>query len=363
MARLPVAIAAGAPALAESLRSASQYAAAEKSAATRRAYASDWKHYTWWCAQNAVAELPSTPATVAAYLAHLADAGRSASTIARRLAAIGYAHKLKGLEPPTAAEAVRAVNRGIRRRIGTAPTQKAPATALTVGAMLGGPRRNAEFSRAELRDRAILLIGFAAALRRSELVDLKVNDVELGPDGALITIRRSKTDQEGQGAVIAVPRGEILRPVEALEAWLDVLYREANATVPSLAGMQGIRGVIAPETFDAGAGPTPNTSPRAGGIAKGPIFRPIGKGGRIGAGALSDRSVADIVKRYAAAAGLDPKLFAGHSLRAGFVTSALAHGADVLKIMDVTRHQRIETLRLYDRRAKAFRDHAGKDFL
>ncbi len=322
MARLPVAIAAGAPALAESLRSASQYAAAEKSAATRRAYASDWKHYTWWCAQNAVAELPSTPATVAAYLAHLADAGRSASTIARRLAAIGYAHKLKGLEPPTTAEAVRAVNRGIRRRIGTAPTQKAPATALTVGAMLGGPRRNAEFSRAELRDRALILIGFAAALRRSELVDLKVNDVELGPDGALITIRRSKTDQEGQGAVIAVPRGEVLRPVEALEAWLALSQ-----------------------------------------ICDGPIFRPIGKGGRIGAGALSDRSVADIVKRYAAAAGLDPKLFAGHSLRAGFVTSALAHGADVLKIMDVTRHQRIETLRLYDRRAKAFRDHAGKDFL
>jgi site-specific recombinase XerD len=135
-------------------------------------------------------------------------------------------------------------------------------------------------------------------------------------------IRQSKTDQEGQGAEIPVPRGAQLKPVEALEAWLA-----------------------------------------ASQIAEGPLFVSIGKGGRIGRKRLSDKSVAEIIKRYAAATGLDPAIFSGHSLRAGFVTSALEHGADLFKVMDVTRHRRVETLKGYDRRAKAFRDHAGEGFL
>lgn len=306
------------PALTDVLTSAAGYAQDEKAASTRRGYRSDWRDFSAWCERMQLLAMPALPATVAGYLAHLADSGRSAGTIARRVAAIAYAHKLKGADSPTTVEAVRQVCRGIRRRIGVAPVQKAPATARAIGAML----EHIPEGLTGLRDRAILLLGFAAALRRSEIVELNVSDLEFSPDGVLVHIRKSKTDQEGQGATIAVPRGGKLRPVDAIEAWL------------------------ATSKIDAG-----------------PCFRPIDRHGRVNPHALSDRSVANIVKFYAGLAGLNPQSFSGHSLRAGFVTSALEHGADLFKVMDVTRHKRVETLKIYDRRAQAFRNHAGKDFL
>jgi site-specific recombinase XerD len=306
------------PALTDVLTSAAAYASAEKAAATRLAYRGDWRDFETWCNAMQVASLPATPAAVAGYLAHLADTGRKASTIARRLAAIAYAHKLKGLDAPTSGEAVRAVHRGIRRKIGVAQAKKAPATAAAIAAMVAG----VEDTLAGKRDRALLLVGFAAALRRSEIVDLKVNSLEPHADGILLHLGRSKTDQEGAGCIVPVPRGEQLRPVEALEAWLA-----------------------------------------AARITDGPVFRPIDRHGHVGTGSLTDRSVADIVKRRAREAGLDAKMFSGHSLRAGFVTEALERGADILKVMDITRHRRLETLKGYDRRAKAFKNHAGREFL
>jgi integrase len=147
-----------------------------------------------WCESVKAADLPAQPATVAGYLAHLADSGRKASTIGRQLAAIAYAHKLKGLEPPTSTEAVNVVMRGIRRTIGVAPAGKAPATAAAIDAMLS----HIPATLIGCRDRAILLLGFAAALRRSELVALKLDDLEFGPDGLMVHIRRSKTDQDGR---------------------------------------------------------------------------------------------------------------------------------------------------------------------
>jgi site-specific recombinase XerD len=200
------------PALTDVLTSAAGYAADEKSAATRRAYRSDWAHFTRWCDGMGAMALPSLPQTVAGYLAHLADSGRKASTIGRRMAAIAYAHRLKGFDTPTASEAVHAVARGIRRRIGVASAQKAPATAAAIGAML----EHVPDSLIGRRDRAILLIGFAAALRRSELAALQVSDIETHPDGVLLHIGKSKTDQEGAGAQIPIPRGRRLKPVEAL---------------------------------------------------------------------------------------------------------------------------------------------------
>jgi integrase len=149
-----------------------------------------------------------------------------------------------------------------------------------------------------------------------------VSDVEMLEEGILLHIRRSKTDQEWEGAQIPIPRGRRLKPVEALETWLA-----------------------------------------ASKITDGPLFVSIGKGGRVKQDRLSDNAIGEIVKHYAAAAGFDPKEFAGHSLRAGFVTSALEDGADMFKVMDVTRHRRVETLKGYDRRAKAFRNHAGDGFL
>ena len=215
-------------------------------------------------------------------------------------------------------ERVRATVRGIRRSLGAAPSKKMPATAERVIGMapLAGTRPSST------RDRAVLLIGFAGAFRRSELVALNADDIQETPEGLRVTIRRSKTDQEGHGHVIAIPRGVIACPVTALKAWLD-----------------------------------------AAGIAKGPVFRPIAKGGRIQATRLTGRSVADIVKAHAQRAGLDPKLFAGHSLRSGFLTSAAARGAPIFKMADQSRHKSMDTLRGYVRDAEIFKDHAGSGLL
>jgi integrase len=260
--------------------------------------------------------LPATPATVAAYLAALADLRLKVSTISRRAAAIAYAHKLASFEPPIN-ESVKAVMRGIRRKLGTAQKGKAPATAAVVAKLV----KHIPNDPSGKRDKALILIGFAAALRRSELVALTLADVERTPDGIVLHIRQSKTDQDGQGDQIAVPNGRKLKPVEALDVWLE-----------------------------------------AAAITQGPIFRRVMKGGLLGH-ALTTQSVALIVKRWCRAARVDPTLFSGHSLRAGFVTSALEDGADLFKVMDVTRHREVKTLKAYDRRAKAFRDHAGKGFL
>jgi site-specific recombinase XerD len=304
--------------LVDSLASVRDYLAAEKAPATRRAYAADFADFSAWCEHGDHAALPADPLIVARYLASLADRKMKASTIVRRCAAIKYAHRMKGFEPPTSAEGVKAVIRGIRRKIGTAQSRKAPATARAITSMIA----DAPDTLAGKRDRAILLIGFAAALRRSEIVALNAEDVELAPEGVRIHVRRSKTDQEAEGYVISVPQGTKLRPLQALREWLD-----------------------------------------ASGISEGPLFRAIGKGGRLLPGRLTDQSVAAIVKKCARRAGLDATTFSGHSLRAGFVTSALESGADLLNVMDVTRHKKVDSLKVYDRRARGFKSHAGKAFL
>ena len=172
-----------------------------------------------------------------------------------------------------------------------------------------------------IRDRALLLLGFAGAFRRSELVALDCEDIEESETGLKIRIKFSKTDQEGEGATIAIVRGSIACPVEALKAWRD-----------------------------------------AAGITTGPVFCSIRKGGKVGA-RLSAQSVADVVKAHAENVGLDPALFAGHSLRAGFLTSAAKRGASIFKMMDQSRHRSVDTLRGYVRDAEIFKDHAGAGLL
>jgi site-specific recombinase XerD len=294
------------------------YAEAEKAAATRAAYASDWRDFAAWCATRGATPLPAHVGIVLAYLSWLASTGRKASTIGRRAAAIGHRHMLAGHEPPTSQEGARAVLRGIRRTIGAAKAGKTPVTADILTAML----RLCPPTLAGARDRALLALGFAGAFRRSELVALEVADLTEAPDGLRVRIRRSKTDQEGEGAEIAIPRGYRLRPVEAVQAWL-----------------------VAAE------------------ISDGPLFRPVLKGGRIQPEPLSAFSAAQIVKRYADRAGLDPAAYAGHSLRSGFLTSAAESGASILKMMEVSRHKSVDVLRGYVRRADLFREHAGAAFL
>ena len=295
-----------------------RFAEAEKAAATRKAYDSDWADFAAWCAARGATPLPAHQGLVAAYLSALADAGRKASTIGRRAAAIGHRHKLAGHEPPTSQEGVRAVLRGIRRTIGAARAGKAAATADILTTML----RLCPATLAGSRDRALLALGFAGAFRRSELVALEVADLTEAPDGLRVRIRRSKTDQEGEGAEIAIPRGYRLRPVEAVQAWL-----------------------------------------KASEISDGPLFRPVLKGRRIQREPLSAFSAAQIVKRYAERAGLDPAAYAGHSLRSGFLTSAAEAGASVWKLTEVSRHKSLDTLRGYVRRVDLFKEHAGAAFL
>jgi len=168
----------------------------------------------------------------------------------------------------------------------------------------------------------LLLVGFAGAFRRSELVSLDIEDIEETKEGLRVMIRRGKTDQESKGAIIAIVRGAAACPVAAYKAWIEVAK-----------------------------------------ITAGPVFRPIAKGDRLQAVRLSDRSVAKIVKAHAARIGLDPAAFSGHSLRSGFLTSAASRGASIFKMMDVSRHKSVDTLRGYVRDAELFRDHAGSGLL
>ena len=247
--------AAALPAIVQAeIDTARTFALAEKSDATRKAYRSDFTIFAAWCRARGLEPLPAATDTVAAFLAAQATEGAKVSTIDRRAAAIRYAHRLAGHEPPTASEAVRAVMRGIRRTVGAAPERKAAAVADQVRAMLDACPDTLQGKR----DRALLALGFAGAFRRSELVALQVSDLSEAPDGFRVVIRHSKTDQEGQGQEIAIPRGSRLRPVEAVQVWLD-----------------------------------------AAGITEGPIFRSVAKGGRVAPLALSDRSVAAIVKSHA----------------------------------------------------------------
>ena len=292
-------------------------AKAEKAASTRKAYGTDFRLFKVYCDAKGVSALPASPETVAAYLATEAQNAKP-STIGRRVAAIRYAHKLAGLETPTDAEGVKATMRGIRRTFGGARIKKAPAVAAKMHSMVA----LAPEGLAGLRDRALLLLGFAGAFRRSELVDLDVADIAETETGLLVTIRGSKTDQERQGVTIAIARGDIACPVKALRAWLD-----------------------------------------AAGIEAGPIFRPIDRHGNLLPSRLTAQSVANIVKAYAARAGFDASTFSGHSLRSGFLTSAAGKGASIFKMMDVSRHKSVDTLRGYVRDAELFKDHAGAGLL
>jgi site-specific recombinase XerD len=213
---------------------------------------------------------------------------------------------------------VKAVLQGARRSIGVAPRKLAAATSeKTIGmATLVRP------GLAGLRDRAILLLAFSLAGRRSELVALDVEDIEECPEGLRVRIRRSKTDQEGIGATVAVCRGSIADPVAAV---LDYI--------------------------------------KAASITSGPMFRRIRRGNHITDHRLGAQTICKLVKDQAAKLGLDPKQYGAHSMRAGFLTSAAAKGANLFKMMDVSRHKSVDTLRGYVRSADAFRDHAGAGLL
>lgn len=287
--------------------------------ATRSGYRSDLAHFTSWCDERSLPSLPAEPATVARYLADLAQAGYAVATLERRLAALSQAHQAAGCDTPTRSLAVRKVFAGIKRRHGTAQQGKAPLLPADLTLLLA----ELDDSPAGLRDRALLLLGFAGAFRRSELVALEVADLQLRREGLVVTIRRSKTDQEGEGAQLGIPRGRKEScPVRAVEAWL-----------------------------------------KASAITEGPLFRPIDRHGNIKPQRLAPFHVARLIKRLADAAGLDPADYGGHSLRAGLATAAAAAGAEERDIMRQTRHKSERMVRKYIRGAKLFDRNAADGLL
>lgn len=291
-----------------------EYVKAAKAANTLRANSTDWSAFIAWCYEENRQPAPAAPETVADYIAHMAAEGRKVSTIRRHLSSISQAHDAAGVENnPAKSLLVRATVKGMGNTLGTAPTQKKAAKTSDIRLMveqlpgtLGG-----------LRDRALLLVGFAGAFRRSELVGLNVEDMLVNLEGLTITLRRSKTDQEGQGMRKAIVHGESEStcPVRALQAWLE-----------------------------------------AAGITSGPIFRRVSTGGNAARERLTDKSVALIVKRSALAAGLDASQYAGHSLRAGFATEAASQGVQDRDIMRQTGHKSASMVQRYIREGNLFRN-------
>lgn len=293
------------------------YLLASESEATRRSYASDWRAFTAWCATHEVGSFPADPRVVALHLTDYA-AAHKASSVVRRAMGIAKAHRRQGLPSPTDHEAVRLVLAGIRRTNGMAPDKKSPLLTDDVLRLVATCDTDAMIGA---RDRALLLVGFMGAFRRSELVALNVDDVEDRPEGTALHVRRSKVDQEGVG-----------RP-KVLIAALD----PANCPIGALRHWQAVAG-----------------------ITDGPLFRSVDRHGNISERGLSPAAVALIVKRAALAAGLDPKFFAGHSLRAGHVTQAKRNDATDLEVISQTHHRSADSIVGYVREADLFRHTSAK---
>jgi len=307
------------------------YARAARAASTLRGYQSDWREFSAWCAQHGLLEpLPSAPATISGYLSDLAQAGAKVGTMSRRLSAIRFAHQLADQPDPTRNARVIAVWEGIRRTHGAPPEQSAPLMPPDLFAVVDAcpttkvwraPNRPAEPDLAGARDRALLLVGFVAALRRSELAALTVDQVAEHPNGLVLTLPRSKTNQTGEKAeVVVLPRaGNPERcPVIAIERWRDLA-----------------------------------------GIGEGPLLRSVSKSNTAADRPLNPDSINTLVQRAVARAGLDPAPYSAHSLRAGFVTYAHLRGASDRAIAHQTRHRSLATLGGYVRVQQAWTDNAA----
>jgi site-specific recombinase XerD len=306
--------------------------AAGKRDSTRAAYIADGKAFGRWCRARGLDPLQATPHVIALHISGAADAGLSPASVARRVAGIGYALQLAEVPYdalPTRNKTVSEALAGIRANYPKPSRRKSAATTDVVRAMLDTCASDTTLG---LRDRALLALGFAGAFRRSELVALDVEDLTEVPDGYRIAIRRSKTNKSGEPEIIPVGHGATLRPVEAVQTWLQ-----------------------------------------AANITSGPIFREVHKSGsvrhqrarkgQVRDGRISAGLVALVVKKRAKMAGLDPRSLSAHSLRAGFITSAAEAGKNVFKIMDVSRHKSMDTMRGYVRSREMFRDYAGAGIL
>lgn len=299
---------------------------------TRIAYEKGWSCFEDYCASRKIDPFSATPEEVADFLIELATrpspkSGKTLSmgTVALYKSGINKKYAEAGMVSPMSHPEVNAVFKGLSRIKGTASRQVKALREHHIKRMLD----QCGDTLIGLRDAAILAVGFAGALRRSEICGLAVDDIEFikpangrSSKKMFVHIRKSKTDQEGRGQKIAIPEGKHLRPVQRLRDWLE-----------------------------------------ASGITGGYLFQTMKRGGRLRGLPLHHSDVPRLVKHYAGLVGLDSKEVSGHSLRAGFVTSAAVHNARLDKIMEITRHSNPATVMKYIRDADSFRDHAGAKFL
>lgn len=281
---------------------------------TQKAYRDDWRAFTAYCEGTALDV--ADPRAVAAYVASMVEARTPWATVSRRLSGIRAAYRLAGLDDATAHAAVKQVVKGARRTLTVATrNEKAPLLLEDLRAMLD-VLGDCTIGH---RDRALLLVGFGLGCRRSELVALDVADLDFSARGVAVTIRRSKTDQNGAGRIVALPYGRAATcPVRALRKWLDVAS-----------------------------------------ITSGPVFRGVNRHGHVSADRLTDKAVALVVKAVATRADLDPTRFAGHSLRAGLVTTCALAGVADDAIQRQTGHTSTAMVRRYTRVADAYRNNAA----
>ena len=284
---------------------------------TIRAYKSDFNDFGLFCAQNGFKSLPSEPKIVSLYLTHLSTKEAKMSTLKRRLVSIGVIHKLKGHYLDTKHPSIIENIMGIKRRKGSIQKGKKPLLINHLKQLINVIDEQKKEEIKKIRDRSILLIGFSGGFRRNEIVSLYYDDLDFVHEGLKIHIRRSKTDQFGEGSIKGLPYFDNSKycPVKSIEKWIEI----SN-------------------------------------ISSGPLFRRFTKGSNLSENRLTDQTVALLIKEYLKLMGIDSKNYSGHSLRSGFATSAAESGAEERSIMAMTGHKSAEMVRRYIKEANIFKN-------
>ena len=286
---------------------------------TVRAYKSDFNDFTLFCTKNGLKFLPTDPKIVSLYLTHLSTKEAKMSTLKRRLVSIGVIHKLKGHYLDTKHPSIIENIMGIKRRKGSIQKGKKPLLINNLKLIINAIDKQKKENIKKIRDRSIILIGFSGGFRRNEIVSLDFDDLEFVEEGLKINLKRSKTDQFGEGSLKGLPYFENPEycPVTSIQKWIEISK-----------------------------------------INSGSLFRRFTKGSRLSENRLTDQSVALIIKEYLELAGIDSKNYSGHSLRSGFATSAAESGAEERSIMAMTGHKSTEMVRRYIKEANLFKNNA-----
>ena len=288
---------------------------------TVRAYKSDFNDFELFCVKNSFRSLPSEPKIVSLYLTYLSTKDAKMSTLKRRLVSIGVIHKMKGYYLDSKHPSIIENIMGIKRRKGSIQKGKKPLLISDLKQLIDVIDQQNNQDIKKLRDRSIILIGFSGGFRRNEIVSLDYDDLDFVEEGLKIQIRRSKTDQFGEGSVKALPYFDNTKycPVISLKNWIKMSK-----------------------------------------INSGPLFRRFVKGSKLSENRLTDQTVALLLKKYLQLAGIESKNYSGHSLRSGFATSAAEAGAEERSIMAMTGHKSTEMVRRYIKEANLFKNNALK---